>query len=179
MADRPALSHAAGDREVVVELGAHSAASGTGAERPDGSRGALGREPFGRFRRRLERMKGLPDDDLPGSLGDEPELRLQLMLLREENARLKAARHQPPSTGTAIDHVRLLAAATPDGDMLDDASALLSDALMIREGLDQACAEIQSAIRAVRERLSALTLSPETPLHEAVSEADGASSFSA
>jgi hypothetical protein len=125
-------------------------------------------------------MKGLADGEaLPGSFGDEAEMRLQLMLLREENARLKAARHQPPSTGTAIDRVRLLAAASADGDMVDDASALLSDCLMIREGLDQACAEIQGAITAVRERLSALTLSLDTPLHEAVSDADAASSFSA
>ncbi len=180
MADRPALSNGATDSEVVVEFSAPSAAVGARSEHPDGSLGAPGREPFGRFRRSFERIKGLPDADAaPGSIGDEAELKLQLMLLREENARLKAARHQPPSTGSAIDRVRLLSASTANDDLLDDASALLSECLMIREGLDQACAEIQSAISAVRERLLALTLTIEGQPQEEISEDGAASRFSA
>ena len=49
-----------------------------------------------RFRRRLERFRGAAGDT-DGFTGsdDEAELKLQLMLLREENARLKSTRHQP------------------------------------------------------------------------------------
>jgi hypothetical protein len=79
-------------------------------------------EPGSRFRRRLERFKGLAEShELPGSLDDEAEMRLQLMLLREENARLKAARHQPPSLGTAIDRVRMLSTPATEAEQADDA----------------------------------------------------------
>jgi hypothetical protein len=114
-------------------------------------------EPAGRFRRRLERFKGLADTlDLPGSLDDEAELKLQLMLLREENARLKAARHQPPSAGTMIDRVRMLPTPATEAEQADDAWSLLADCLVIREGLDQACVEITRAIESVRDRLETI-----------------------
>jgi hypothetical protein len=115
-------------------------------------------EPASRFRRRLERFKGLAEThELPGSLDDEAELRLQLMLLREENARLKAARHQPPSPGTAIDRVRMLSTPATDAEQADDAWSVLADCLVIRESLDQACVEIQRAISSVRDRLDGIT----------------------
>jgi hypothetical protein len=115
-------------------------------------------EPASRFRRRLERFKGLAEThELPGSLDDESELRLQLMLLREENARLKASRHQPPSPGTAIDRVRMLATPATEAEQADDAWSVLADCLVIRESLDQACVEIQRAISSVRDRLDGIT----------------------
>jgi hypothetical protein len=114
-------------------------------------------EPAGRFRRRLERFKGLADTlDLPGSMDDEAELKLQLILLREENARLKAARHQPSSTGTVIDRVRMLPTPATEAEQADDAWSLLADCLVIREGLDQACVEITRAIESVRDRLETI-----------------------
>ncbi len=126
-------------------------------------------EPLGRFRRRFERFKGVGDPEaLPGSPNDEIELKLQLMLLREENARLKAARFQPADTGTVIDRVRLLGAAA-DGELMDDAWALLGDCLVIREGLDEVCVELQNAIASIRERLEALAVRIENSV-----PADGA-----
>lgn len=114
-------------------------------------------EPAGRFRRRLERFKGLAETlDLPGSMDDEAELKLQLMLLREENARLKAARYQPSSTGTVIDRVRMLPTPATEAEQADDAWSLLADCLVIREGLDQACVEITRAIESVRDRLETI-----------------------
>ena len=101
------------------------------------------------------------------------------MLLREENARLKAARYQPPSAGSAIDRVRLLTSPEHEGEMLDDAWALLSDCLAIREGLDQVCVEIQSAMASVRDRLSALTVSIESATEGVEPEADAAGRISA
>lgn len=131
-------------------------------------------EPFGRFRRHLERFRGAaePLDD-PGNL-DEMDLRLQVMLLREENARLKAARHQPSSAGTAIDQLRQLGTAAPDADDSDDAWSVLSECLLIREGLDQACREFENAVTAVRERLASLTASIEITAPPAELRADGA-----
>lgn len=130
-------------------------------------------QPFARFRRRIERFRGDADTQyLPDGLDDVGELRVQLMLLREENARLKASRHQPASAGTAIDSVRRLANAATEAEAQDDAWALLGECLMIREGLDQTCAEIQGAIGSIRDRLAALTLRLESTLPAAGSEVD-------
>jgi hypothetical protein len=135
--------------------------------------GAADGEPFGRFRRRFDRFKGVGDPQaLRGSPDDEVELKLQLMLLREENARLKAARYQPADTGTVIDRVRLLGSLT-DGELLDDAWSLLADCLVIREGLDEACVEIQNAIVSVRERLEALAVRIEGAIPADSAAGDG------
>jgi hypothetical protein len=120
-----------------------------------------------RFRRRLERFRGTESDpDGFESSDDEAELKLQLMLLREENARLKSARHQPASPGTAIDRVRVLATSANEAEALDDAFSLLGDCLTIRESLDQVCVEIQSALDAVRERLDSIVTQVEVTMGE-------------
>ena len=114
-------------------------------------------EPQRRFRRRLERFRGIVEEQgIPESLDDEDELRLQVMLLREENARLSAARHKPPDPGTLIDHVRMLGARSEASEVLDETWSILSECLALREGLDQACVEIQAAISSVRDRLGKL-----------------------
>jgi hypothetical protein len=111
-------------------------------------------EPFGRIRR----LRGDSDGQANVGIGeDETALELQVMLLSEENARLKAAQHRPSDLGTLIDQMRGLAAREGDGEVLDEAWTTLSECLVIREGLDRACAEIQSAIGDVRTRLAALT----------------------
>jgi hypothetical protein len=111
-----------------------------------------------RFRRRMERFRGTESETagFEDGFDDEAELKLQLMLLREENARLKSARHQPSSPGTAIDRVRVLATSANEGEALDDAFSLLGDVLTIRESLDQVCVEIQSALDSVRQRLDTI-----------------------
>lgn len=168
---------ALGNGKVVVEMTAPTAA-GPASEREERSLGAPGREPLGRFRRRLDRIKGLPDPDIvAGAPTDEAELRLELMLLREENARLKSARHRPASTGTAIDRVRMLTDA--DGDTVDDAVAILSECLAIREGLEQTCTEVQAAMEAVRRRLALLTEGIAGAAADELPGADATSSFSA
>lgn len=130
-------------------------------------------QPFARFRRRIERFRGDADTQyLPDGLDDVGELRVQLMLLREENARLKASRYQPASAGTAIDSVRRLANAATEAEAQDDAWSLLGECLVIREGLDQTCAEIQGAISSVRDRLAAITARLESSLPAAGSEVD-------
>lgn len=162
MADRPAPLASDRDGE-LVELTPSPARNAV--RDPHAPPEGLGDEGVGRFRRRFERIRGVPDPDAPPvSLDNESELKLELLLLREENARLKAARHQPSSAGTAIDRVRWLSKATSEGDTSDDAWSVLSECLAIREGLDEVCLELQAAISATRERLSALTLNIEAEL---------------
>jgi hypothetical protein len=142
------------DNQVVV--GIPAGADGVESEQSRPSRGRTDNES-GRFRRRFERFKGSSEDHgLAGSFDDEDDLRLQLMLLREENARLKAARHKPADTGSMIDRVRILAQQSGNDELLDESWSLLAECLALREGLDQACVEIQAAIGSVRARLAAL-----------------------
>ena len=50
-------------------------------------------------------------------------------------------------------------AAAPDGaDALDEAWAVLSESLVIREQLDHACAEVKLAIDAIQQRLGRLAV---------------------
>ena len=108
---------------------------------------------------RFRRLRGDAHAQASGALDDdETVLKLQVMLLSEENARLKAARHRPSDVGTLIDQMRLLAAREGEGEVLDEAWTMLSECIVIREGLDRACLEIQSAIGDVRNRLAALTI---------------------
>lgn len=81
----------------------------------------------------------------------------ELMLLREENAWLKAARHQPPGVERAISRARDLPAGEPDGDLRDDATQILVEAHVLRESLLELTAEIQAAMARVQAALEALT----------------------
>jgi hypothetical protein len=175
----PGLSTSATEDDVVVQIGSAAELHG---QQPTAGEPLEGRQdqPFDRFRRRIERFRGLGDAELPpGSLDDESELRLQVMLLREENARLKAARHQPAGAGSALERVRQLNAHASPADAADDAWSLLTDCLVIREGLQQVCVEMQGAISAIQERLEALALSFEGARPTDHVEADGASSVRA
>jgi len=116
--------------------------------------GERSREPLARFRRRIGQLRG-DADELGGDAApsEDADLKLEIMLLREENARLKAQRHRPSDIDTLIEHMRRLSADKGDAEMVDEAWTLLSECLVIREGLEQACEEIQSAIGAVHGRL--------------------------
>ena len=123
----------------------------------------LDTEPFQGFKRRLERARGLIEEqEFTGSPDQEDDLRLQLMLLQEENARLKAARHKPADPGSLIEEVRALADSSSANDLLDETWSVLGECLALREGLDRACIEIQAAMTSVRERLSTLGVKIES-----------------
>jgi len=114
-------------------------------------------EPFRGFNRRMERARGLIEDhDFGTSIDQQDDLRVQLMLLQEENARLKAARHKPADPGSVIEEMRTLASSGALNELLDEAWSVLAECLAMREGLDRACIEIQAAMTSVRERLSTL-----------------------
>ncbi|HUA47222.1 MAG TPA: hypothetical protein VMA77_18445 [Solirubrobacteraceae bacterium] len=143
------------ENKLVVEI-AKAAPPGSEQPRPK-SVARLDAEPFRGYKRRVERARGLIEEQpFSNSVDQEDDLRLQVMLLQEENARLKAARHKPADPGTVIDEVRTLAASSPMDELLDETWSLLAECLALREGLDRACIEIQAAMTSVRERLSTL-----------------------
>ncbi len=130
------------------------------------------RATFGRILRRFERLRGDADAMRSSeSLGEDVDQELTVMLLREENARLKAERYRPADVGGSIDRLRMVAAEQTDDDVLDDVWGLLGECFTLREGLDHACDEIHTAISAVQERLNQLKVriqdaatSPDSPV---------------
>jgi hypothetical protein len=106
-------------------------------------------EPRRRFRRRTD----VEVSDAESSAG----LRAELLLLREENARLKAAQHQRADVSRLIGRARSLAAAEPDRDSVsDDVEQLLVEGLLIRESLLEICQEVERSMVAFEGKLNAL-----------------------
>jgi hypothetical protein len=109
--------------------------------------------------RRLRRPRSRP----PGETDQEAAeplavLHAELVLLREENARLRGAQHQREEIGRLLGRARALpstAAADRDG-FGDDAEQLLIDGLVIRESLLEICEEIERSMVAFGARLAAL-----------------------
>jgi acetyl-CoA acetyltransferase len=124
-----------------------------------------------RPRRRFRRDAGTLEDD--GRVGaGEPldSVYAELVLLREENARLKAAQHRRADVGRLLDRARSLPAATADsGGASDDTAQLLFDGLVIRESLLEICREIERAMVAFEAKLDALaTAAIDPPIAPAV-----------
>ncbi len=111
------------------------------------------------LRRSLDHVRG--DGAQPGAeravSAEEQELRLELMLLREENARLRADRRQPTDLGVVIRQLRQLAGDAGDQDAADDVFAALAEVLVIRTEVDAVCVELEAALAAVRGRLARLS----------------------
>jgi hypothetical protein len=109
-------------------------------------------EPRRRFRRRTDR-----DELMAGDAESFAGLRAELLLLREENARLKAAQHQRADVSRLIGRARSLAAAEPDRDSVsDDVEQLLVEGLLIRESLLEICQEVERSMVAFEGKLNAL-----------------------
>jgi len=149
------------DKSRVAMTPADAGSGGENAMSGDGSSSGHTmvdqREPLRRLRSTVGRFRGDGDESSNGnSIDDDRDLKLEVMLLREENARLKIGLHRASGVGTLIDHLRLVAADKGDAEALDDAWSILTECLVIREGLEQACTEIQTAIASVHERLRKL-----------------------
>jgi hypothetical protein len=92
------------------------------------------------------------------------ELETELALLREENAWLKVERHRPPDAGRIIERMRELAKAPTsqsheaEGLPASENAQLMVECLAIRNGLLDACKEIQEAMQGIRQRLSGLSV---------------------
>jgi hypothetical protein len=111
-----------------------------------------------RGRRRFRRPAGMLEDDGRGDAGEPlASVHAELVLLREENARLKAAQHRRADISRLLDRARSLPAATADsGGASDDTAQLLFDGLVIRESLLEICREIERAMVAFEAKLDAL-----------------------
>jgi hypothetical protein len=110
-----------------------------------------------RGRRRFRRVGGLAVDE-QGAVGEPlASVHAELVLLREENARLKAAQHRRADVGRLLDRARSLPTAAADRDgASDDTAQLLFDGLVIRESLLEICREIERAMVAFEAKLDAL-----------------------
>jgi hypothetical protein len=104
-----------------------------------------------RFARR--RSDGsVPDDSLA-------ELHAELVLLREENARLKAAEHAEPDIEALLQRARALSEANAD----DAQEHALVEGLVIRESLLEICRQMERAMILFQARLRALGGEPPEP----------------
>jgi hypothetical protein len=112
-------------------------------------------------RRRFGRREARPDD--AGAGGESVQAVLaEVVLLREENARLKAAQHQPASLGRILGQARSLPAAHHDAEELaDDAANMLIEGMVLRESLLEVCHELERAMVGVKTRLEALSTEPK------------------
>lgn len=82
-------------------------------------------------------------------------LHAELVLLREENARLKAAEHELPGLGSLMRRVKALSCAGPSmGEEIgDEAAHMLAETLVLRESMLEASQEIRRSLEAVERRL--------------------------
>lgn len=81
----------------------------------------------------------------------------ELILLREENARLKAERHRVPNMDTLVETVRGIAAASAVAENKgDDAWDVLTEAMVMREILMDVCREMERCMLALQHRLRPL-----------------------
>jgi hypothetical protein len=90
-------------------------------------------------------------------------LHAEVLLLREENARLRGAQHQRAELARLLGRARALpdtasdTAGDTDTDTLgDEAAQMLIDGLVIRESLLELCEEIERAMVGFGARLEAL-----------------------
>lgn len=86
---------------------------------------------------------------------------MELALLREENARLKVERHRPPDPGRVIDRMRSLRQESHVVQADDEVSRNLIECLTLRDGLLEACQEIQQAMQGMQSRIGTLSVAVE------------------
>jgi hypothetical protein len=110
-----------------------------------------------RARRRFGRSRPSTVDERSGSAESIASLHAEVLLLREENARLKAAQHQRADINRLLDRARSLSSAELDRDSLsDEAAQMLIDGLVVRESLLEICQEIERSMVAFEAKLNAL-----------------------
>jgi hypothetical protein len=118
--------------------------------------------------RRISRLLRFGVSSSSRSSSDDPsaqgELETELALLREENAWLKVERHRPADTGRIVESMRELGQAphVPAGETeasaAEDPARTMVECLAIRDGLLEACKEVQQAMQGLRSRLTGLSV---------------------
>ena len=111
---------------------------------------------FGRSggRRRFRRRRA-PDDGAAAQ--SVPEMRAELVLLREENARLMAAEHGPTTFGRLLGRARSLPSSQiAHEEFADEAAQALVEVVVLRDSLLEVCGELERSLGAVRAQLDAI-----------------------
>jgi hypothetical protein len=88
-------------------------------------------------------------------------LESEIVLLREDNARLRVAAQRPATAGALLD---LLTALELDGELDDDSARLVTELVVVHQTLDVVCAELERSVGAVRAKLAALAPRPGAAL---------------
>jgi hypothetical protein len=117
-------------------------------------------------RRRFRRREQMRPTDGPEGLEPLQSVLAEVVLLREENARLKAAQHQPASLGRVLGRARSLPAPHADAEEIaDDAAQMLVEGMVLRESLLEVCNELERVMGAVKAKLNAVApgAAPPTP----------------
>ena len=111
----------------------------------------------GERRRRRRRAAAPVAPVVPATGGEALALQAELVLLREENARLKAAGHQEPDLGALLERARTLpGVGVGADDRGDEAAQLLVEGMVMRESLLGLCQEIGRSMAVLEARLTAL-----------------------
>ena len=122
--------------------------------------------PRRRFQRRAQ---------APGTERSRAALEAEVVLLREENARLKAAQEQRHSVGTMLERTRSLTNRELEpGNLSDETAQMLVEGLVLRESLIEICQEIERSMVIFEARLDALATAADqlVPLRGAKDEPD-------
>lgn len=131
-----------------------SAEAEPGAPTVGGTDAGVGRA---RARRRFGRTRPVAAED-GGHDESLAGLHAEVVLLREENARLKALRHQAADIGRLLNQARSVRSTQADLESVtDDTAQMLVDGLVIRESLLEICQEIERSMVAFQAQLHALT----------------------
>lgn len=97
----------------------------------------------------------------PGAAESLESLQAELVLLREENARLKASQHQQQDLGRLLRRARALPAPEAHRDgVADEAAQMLVEGLVIREAMVEICQEIERSMVVFEAKLDALSSRP-------------------
>lgn len=149
---------------------------GTSTSRAHGAGAAPGDDGAGeqpRMRRWLRAAGGSAQSAAPVQLVEE--LEREVALLREENARLRVARERTsdrPVNERVLGALRLLRDEEPDDPAEDDggdeAWELLTECMLLRDGLVDACSELERGARELRRRLETILPGAEGAKAEAL-----------
>jgi hypothetical protein len=117
-----------------------------------------GKDVAGR-RRRARRRRAAQPAALAAAAGGESlaALQAEVVLLREENARLKSAAHRDPDLGLLLDRARSMPGLGGRAeDHADEAAQLLTEGMVMREALLALCRELAQSMDVMEHRLERL-----------------------
>ncbi len=112
-----------------------------------------------RRRRRRRRRATQPAAALNGAGGGETlaALQAEVVLLREENARLKSAAHRDPDLGLLLERARSMPGIGGQAeDAGDEAAHLLTEGMVLREALLAMCRELTESMAVMESKLERL-----------------------